>query len=570
MNNVDAVGTARGSEYERENLDPRFFNWSDSPLIGSIPEVDATFAYLEGAYGIVNEHQLAMGESTCGARFVSRPRTQGGDALFDVSELSRLALQRTRTAREAIQLMGDLAVAHGYYGAEWEGEYAKGEAGEALTVTDPTEAWMFHILPDDTGKSAVWAAQRVPDDHLSAVANQFVIHEMDLNQTDWFMASTNIYDVASRNGLWDQTHAVPFDFTRVYSWPRAETHQYYSTRRVWRLFTLADPQLQLSPYTDVYSSDYPFSVKPSRLLSAQDIMRFQRDHYEGTPFDMTRGPAGGPFGDPDRYDEATTGDLTPADLNAGHFERAISIFRASYSFVTMLDPANADNAFLWFGQYGPHATTYTPVYALVETVPSQLSHGSLFAFDRESSFWVHALVGNWVSHVYTLAHPLVERLQLKLESRLAATQSSVQSQAAIIKNRSGHEALVQFLTNQSADFASDSHTAFWTLFETVVTTFHDGYEVSGFAAPNLHVSSLFYPKWWLQQVGFFAASSSGSKEATTGNAQPLDAGPTAGLTYATTAVIALLSGAVGVLIGRKYHGPIRKTKTEEHMYLPIR
>ncbi|KAF1334166.1 Peptidase, partial [Globisporangium splendens] len=496
---------ARGKEYLPENLDARFPNRTATPVIGTIPEVNETFAYIDGAYGIINEHQVAIGESTCGARFVSKPITQGGAALFDVAALSRIALQRAKTARAAIRIMGDLAVQYGYYGAEWEGDEVYAEAGEALTVTDATEAWMFHILPDDTGKSAIWAAQRVPDDHMSAVANQFVIHEMDLNNTDAFLASDNIYDVALRNGIWN--HSESFDFTRIYSQPRAEGHQYYSTRRVWRLFTLADPSLNLSAETDVFSSDYPFSVKPAQTLSPQDIMRFQRDHYEGTAFDMTKGPAGGPYGDPDRYDGGVNGNMTMDDVTSGSFERAISIFRASYSFVSILDPANADNAYIWFGQYAPHATSYAPVYTKVSSVPSQYTRGSLHAFDRESSFWVHAIVGNWVARVYKYAHPFVQKVQLELEDLVNSLQSDLLSEAARVKQREGDAAMIAFLTEQSALFASQSHRTFSELFEYLITVFHDGYQMSNmFSATHLTATPLFYPKWWLQQVGYYGSN----------------------------------------------------------------
>lgn len=470
-------------------------------MIGAIPEVNKTFAYIDGVYGIINEHQVAIGESTCGARFFSKPLTQGGEALFDVAELSRIALQRAKTAREAIKIMGDLGVKYGYYGAEWEGEGVYAEAGEALTVTDTEEAWMFHILPDDTGKSAIWAAQRVPDDHISAVANQFVIHEMDLNKTDEFMASENLYEIAIRNEIWNKSE--PFDFTKVYSQPREEGHQYYSTRRVWRLFTLADPSLDLSPETDVFSSNYPFSVKPAQQLSPHDIMRFQRDHYEGTPFDMTSGPAGGPYGDPDRYDGGVNGNMTEKDVSSGSFERAISIFRASYSFVSVLDPANADNAYIWFGQYAPHATSYAPVYTKVGTIPKQYTTGSLFAYNRESSFWVHVLVGNWAARFYKYAHPFVSKVQLDLEELVDSMQTDLLQQAALVKKSEGEAAMVDFLTEQSALFASQSHKTFSELFEYIVTVFHDGYQMSGLKSAHLTATPLFYPKWWLQQVGYY-------------------------------------------------------------------
>ncbi|KAG7400193.1 hypothetical protein PHYBOEH_006732 [Phytophthora boehmeriae] len=575
------VGGARGEVYLPENLDTRFYNWTASPSIGSIPEVAQTFAYIEGAYGIINEHQVAIGESTCPARFVSKPVTQGGDALFDVTELSRIALQRATTAREAIQVMGDLAVQYGYYGAEWEGDGVFDEAGEALTVTDTKEAWIFHILPDDTGKSAVWAAQRVPDDQISGVANQFVIRELDLSNPSEFLASPNIHDVAIRNNIWKPDEGTPFDFTRVYAHPRAETHQYYSTRRIWRLFTLANPELKLSPETDVLASDYPFAVKPASPLSPRDIMRFQRDHYEGTPFDMTKGPKSGPYGDPDRYDAAPNGDLTQDDIKRGHFERAISIFRASYSFVSIVDPFNPDNAFLWFGQYAPHATTYTPVFVQVSDVPDQLSRGSLYAFDRESSFWIHALVGNWAARFYAYASPFVGKVQDEVESYADGMLRSVLIQAAQFKRQGGVPAMVEYLTQQSESFAKRAHSASSDLFDYLVTAFHDGYQVSNFYAKMLTVQSIFYPKWWLQEVGFFdGAEESGEADSTSSTVAPATAEPASSsngvvaktraeiahvakkgsVSYFTTTILMILSGLVGVVLGRKYHGPLTNKK----------
>jgi dipeptidase len=529
------VGNARGSVYEHTNLDKRFFNWSETQPIGSIPEATETYGYIDGVYGILNEHQLAFGESTCGARFFSKPKTQGGDALFDIAALSRVAMQRTKTARESIQLMGDLAVKYGYYGAAWEGDGVLGEAGEALTIADPTEAWMFHILPDDSGKSAVWVAQRVPDDHVAVVANAFVIHEINLTDTDNFMASANIYDVAIRNNLWSPESATPFDFAEIYSDPLGpgET-RLYSNRRVWRVLTLADPSSKLSPD----AAAYPLTVEAASVLSPHDIMRFHRDHYEGTPFDMTQGPAGGAYGNPDRYDPGANGDLTPEDLAKGRFERAISIFRASYTFISVLDPANADNAFLWFGQYGAHATIYAPVYAKVNAVPTQYSNSSLFAFDKTSSFWVNALVGNWAARFYKFIHPEVEKTQLAFEKRIDGMQSGVHTEAARLKKEQGDDAMRVFLTERTSAFAQEGVETFWTLFEHLVTIYHDGYEMTNLDTASIRAKKLFYPKWWLERVGFFKSESSAT--ATTTHSS-----------FVWTAVAAAVAAIMGGIVGRK-------------------
>ncbi len=133
-----------------------------------------TYALFEGRYGIINEHQVAIGESTCPSKLWAAPITAGGKARIEVKEMSVIALERSTSAREAIQIMGELSTTYGFYSSEWVGgDVSLGEGGEALTVIDKKEAWMFHVLPDDSGASAVWVAQRVPDDHVSNIEISF-------------------------------------------------------------------------------------------------------------------------------------------------------------------------------------------------------------------------------------------------------------------------------------------------------------------------------------------------------------------------------------------------------------
>jgi dipeptidase len=126
-----------------------------------------TYALYEAGYAVMNEHQVSIGESTCASVFWTPPTIAGGSAMIEARQLTQIALERATTARQAVQIMGDLAVEYGFYTADWSGgDMSLGEGGEALTVADKTEAWMFHILGDDTGHSAVWAAQRIPDNHV--------------------------------------------------------------------------------------------------------------------------------------------------------------------------------------------------------------------------------------------------------------------------------------------------------------------------------------------------------------------------------------------------------------------
>lgn len=221
-----------------ENIPEHRASWEKmkGPIIGYIPQVAHTYALIEGLYGIMNQHQVAIGESTCAAKLWAAPIGDdgGGKALLEASELSQIALERSKTAVEAIQIMGDLAVKYGFYSSDWHiGPFGDGpllgQGGEALTVVDPEEAWMFHILPDDSGASAVWVAQKVPDDHVAVVANQFVIREVDPLSPD-FMFSDNLWMVAQRNGWWDGKDGYSrLDFKLTYAPGRY--HPYYSHRR---------------------------------------------------------------------------------------------------------------------------------------------------------------------------------------------------------------------------------------------------------------------------------------------------------------------------------------------------
>lgn len=191
-----------------------------------------------------------------------------------------------------------------------------------LSVIDPDEAWLFHILPDDTGKGAVWAAQRVPDDHIGVIANTFVIRHIDTESND-FMYSSNIFEVAKRKNFWDGKKK--FDFKTVYSPERY--HPEYSNNRVWRVFTLANTDSDIPLDTDPDANDYPVTMQVNHKISVQEMISYQRDYYQGTKLDMRLGMEAGPMGDPNRYGNGAWGNMTIWDTLDGTFARSISLFR---------------------------------------------------------------------------------------------------------------------------------------------------------------------------------------------------------------------------------------------------
>ena len=232
-------------------------------------EVNHTYGYLSEGYPSMNEYQVGLAESTCSAVYVATSVAQGGKALLNIVQLGQIGLERAKTARETITVMGAIAEQYGYHGGGgYEG------SGESLLVTDPNEAYIFHILPDFSQSAAIWVAQRVPDDHMAVVANCFTIRDVTLNDTQTFLFSSNLQDEAKRLG-W--TPAPTLDFTLLFS--KGEYgHKYYSGRREWYAFLkLGDTPLPANytdlvaskPYVDILQLVLPFFFEIHFLVTIQ-------------------------------------------------------------------------------------------------------------------------------------------------------------------------------------------------------------------------------------------------------------------------------------------------------------
>lgn len=480
--------------------------WTNSKPIGFVPQVGKTFALFESgsSYGLMNENQVSIGESTCPAIFASKPVSDGGKALLDVSELSKIALERATTAREAIEIMGFHATTYGYYGAEWDLETKFAESGETLTIADKHEAWIFHVLPDDTGASAVWAAQKVPKGHITAVANFFIIRGVDLSNKESFMASDNLYTVARRNKVTKTNSDGLLDFAATYG--LQQPHPSYTTLRRWRVLTIADPLLAgvLNSTTDSdLPPDYPFSAKVRRKLSPEAILAIQRDHFDGTVYDLTRGVAAGPYGDPDRYDSEAVDDMSLERATSGEFARGISMFRTSYATVGRgcAHLPNQVGAMIRFAQQQPDASSFIPLYLAGGRVPSQLSRGSLFRVDDESYFWRVALVSNWAHRYYRHAIPIIREVQQQLEQPSRIDHFDQLLKKAI---EQGHTVFARIeMRKFSADAASRAMQMYKKLFPELVAKVHDGYIMRDPEATTITMNSFFYPEEWLERVGYF-------------------------------------------------------------------
>lgn len=355
--------------------------------IGYIPQVSHTYSYFESTYGIMNEHQVGLAESTCSGVFSTTSVANGGAALFSIDQLSHVAMERASTAREAVTIIGSLAEKYGFYG---ESDSFEGGA-ESLLVTDPDEGFIFHILPDPTGTSAIWVAQRVPDDSCAVVANMFVIREVDLTDTFNFLGSANMWSIAAAEGLWSEGN--PYDFTGTFS-DGEYSHKYYTGRRVWGAYRLLSPQLSLPALYDNLKEDRPYPVHSPvhQLLAPSDLFAVLRDWYQGTPYDPSEAGvlAGGAFGSPDRY-----GGGEGESKVEGAWERTIALYRTSSSFVVQSRnwlPAEIGGV-IWFGAYAPHGSCYLPILPGIMTEsPAPLSHVYQGVMDKTTNFWAYRMV----------------------------------------------------------------------------------------------------------------------------------------------------------------------------------
>jgi len=472
--------------------------------IGHIPQVSHTYGFLDLSYGALNEHNLAIGESTCSAKTVGLPvSTPGGKALFWVGELSHVAMERCITARCAVQLMGELAEKYGFYGdGEREG------AGETLTVADPEEAWVFHVLAgvDDDGGSAIWVAKRLPADQMTVVSNMFTIRSVNLEDTDNFYGRKDMKQVAKKAGWWDGVSA--FDFTAAFSIGEY-SHEYYSGRRMWRALSLAAPSLTLDPTVGSplnssglgpKQSFYPWSVVPDKLLNVQDLQRTHRDHYEGTPFDLTEGLAAGPFSSPNRWGGAAN----ELSIHGGAWERPISVYRVNYNHITQLRswlPREIGGC-MWFGPHVPHGTVYVPVYVGAQFVPSAYSTGNMGKYNRKIAWWRHAFVSNWAQLKWNYIIHDVQSAQLKLETSFFAQQSAVEANASAMIAVGKIQDAREILAEQTRAAENITGSTWLQLGDDLITKYKDGFvdttpgDISKVGHP------VGYPKWWLKAVGF--------------------------------------------------------------------
>ena len=378
-------------------------------IIGYIPQVEKTYAYFHSGYSHMNEFQLAIGESTLSQRDELKVDRTTGKQIMTIEQAMIFALQRCKNARDAVRLIASLVEEFGFLPS-------CGPESEALCIADPQEVWVMEVFsvgpewePEKGKLGAIWAAQRVPDDHIAIVPNWSIIKEIDLNNPDYFLASSNYMQVAIDFGWHNPEDGKPFVWQEVYSpLPRE-----WAVGRFWLFFTKFSPALKkwpdkklhhpISGY-DAYHqyieplSIYPFSVKPEKKVSVQEVMAFQRSVFEETIYDMTadtdwlvldgkggqkKSPLTTPF--PTR-DMRELLDIT--------WRRMVS--RGGYGMVAQLRSwlPNPIGGVYWFYLDNQYVSTYVPIYAGVQEISPLYKTYNPDKFSDDSARWAIDFVDN--------------------------------------------------------------------------------------------------------------------------------------------------------------------------------
>lgn len=433
---------------------------------GEIPQVEETYAFLNTAYPCLNEHQLAIGETT----IRGRRELYNSSGLFVIEELERIMLERCRTAREAIRLTGELVKEYGY-----------GDWGECLTIADPKEVWHFEIF--GTGlreKGAVWAAVRIPDDQVGVSANIPRIGVLNLDDPDHYLASENVFDFAQKKGWWDPESGKSFKFWEAYS-----ERKPFSTREYFIFNTLA-PSLNL----DFEAEELPFSVKPDKKVSVRDVMKFYRETYAGIEFDMTKNikvkarrsdemiksPIVSPWMSYDMIALLNT-------LKPGVVERfrTIAIAGCAYSHIIQCRDWLPDpiGGLCWLAFDNPGQSPRIPIFSGVTELPPGFEICAQHRFRTDSACWSFRRANRLSTVKWGEAGKFIEETVKEFEEKAFVDLSYVEKRALeIYKSEEPEKSVAQlkeYLTKYTDDFARATMHKYWELGDKFWTMFARGF-----------------------------------------------------------------------------------------------
>ena len=435
----------------------KIFDWDSNKYHGEIPEAAETYNVI----GNINEWQVTIGETTYGGREEMVDST----GIMDYGSLIYVALQRSKTAREAIKVMTTLANTYGY-----------NSEGETFTICDPNEAWIMEMMGKGAGsKGAVWVALRIPDDAICAHANQSRIGKFNMKDKKNVMYAKDVVSFARRKG-WFQGKDADFSWKMAYAKPDFSGRRFCDARA----WAMLNHFYDMSPYLDWAlgknpdAQDMPLWVVPNKKVSVKDVEAVMRDHYEGTPLSVADGSdiGGGIWEMPYR----PTPLMYKVDGKQYFNERPVSTQQSGFVFVSQMRswlPREIGGVF-WFANDDANMAAFTPVYCSMTQRPECYNTPGVDAvhFSKKNAYWVCNMTSNMVYPRYSLMFPTLKEVRDSLDNSYFAAQADVEKKAQELYAQNP-QAAVKNLNDYSVEKAQQMLARWNQLFEFMVVKYND-------------------------------------------------------------------------------------------------
>lgn len=435
----------------------KIFDWDSNKYYGEIPEAAETYNVI----GNINEWQVTIGETTYGGREEMVDST----GIMDYGSLIYVALQRSKTAREAIKVMTTLANTYGY-----------NSGGETFTICDPNEAWIMEMMGKGAGsKGAVWVALRIPDDAICAHANQSRIGKFNMKDKKNVMYAKDVVSFARSKG-WFKGKDADFSWKMAYAKPDFSGRRFCDARA----WAMLNHFYDMSPYLDWAlgknpdAQDMPLWVVPNKKVSVKDVENVMRDHYEGTPLSVADGSdiGGGIWEMPYR----PTPLMYKVDGKQYFNERPVSTQQSGFVFVSQMRswlPREIGGVF-WFANDDANMAAFTPVYCSMTERPECYNTPGADAlhFSKKNAYWVCNMTSNMVYPRYSLMFPTLKEVRDSLDNSYFAAQAGVEKKAQELYAQNP-QAAVKYLNDYSVEKAQQMLTRWNQLFEFMVVKYND-------------------------------------------------------------------------------------------------
>lgn len=435
----------------------KIFDWDSNKYHGEIPEAAETYNVI----GNINEWQVTIGETTYGGREEMVDST----GIMDYGSLIYVALQRSKTAREAIKVMTTLANTYGY-----------NSGGETFTICDPNEAWIMEMMGKGAGsKGAVWVALRIPDDAICAHANQSRIGKFNMKDKKNVMYAKDVVSFARSKG-WFKGKDADFSWKMAYAKPDFSGRRFCDARA----WAMLNHFYDMSPYLDWAlgknpdAQDMPLWVVPNKKVSVKDVEAVMRDHYEGTPLSVADGSdiGGGIWEMPYR----PTPLMYKVDGKQYFNERPVSTQQSGFVFVSQMRswlPREIGGVF-WFANDDANMAAFTPVYCSMTERPECYNTPGVDAvhFSKKNAYWVCNMTSNMVYPRYRLMFPTLKEVRDSLDNSYFAAQAGVEKKAQELYAQNP-QAAVKYLNDYSVEKAQQMLTRWNQLFEFMVVKYND-------------------------------------------------------------------------------------------------